>query len=136
MTKVLYTLNASCRHPSQYFAIRQSKVPHFDLMSSITSGITTSSYTAVLFDISNGGFCPCLYLFLNIWVHNLCKNQRLEFNVTSYLRRRYHQKIFWYALVRHLVLSYLSFTQIMFLKVYKQIREKGGQLAEKSWINK
>ena len=27
MTKVLYALNASCRHPTQYFAISQSKVP-------------------------------------------------------------------------------------------------------------
>jgi hypothetical protein len=49
--KVLYALNASCRHSTQYFAVSQSKVPHFDLMSSITSGITTSpktdSYTAV-----------------------------------------------------------------------------------------
>ena len=42
MTKVLYTLNASCRHPTQYFAISQSKVPRFDLMSSITSGNYTS----------------------------------------------------------------------------------------------
>ena len=39
MTKVLYALNASCRHPTQYFDISQSKVPHFDVMSSITTGL-------------------------------------------------------------------------------------------------
>ena len=52
ITKVLYALNASCRHPTQYFAISQSKVPKFYLMSAITTGINTSphktgSYTAV-----------------------------------------------------------------------------------------
>ena len=51
MMKVLYTLNASCRHPTQVFAISQSKVPCFDLMLSITTGHYTSpqnrSYTDV-----------------------------------------------------------------------------------------
>ena len=38
MMKVLYTLNASCRHPTQHFAMSQSKGPHFDL--------TTGHYTS------------------------------------------------------------------------------------------
>ena len=42
MTKVLYTLNAHCRHPTQHFAISQSKVPQNDLMSSLTTGHYTS----------------------------------------------------------------------------------------------
>ena len=42
MTKVLYILNASCRHPTQHFTISQSKVPHFDLMSLLTTGHYTS----------------------------------------------------------------------------------------------
>ena len=37
MTKVLYTLNASCTHPTQHFAVSQSKVPRNDLMSSLTT---------------------------------------------------------------------------------------------------
>ena len=49
MKKVLYTLNASCWHPTQYFAVSQSKVPPFDLMSSITSGITTSPQNRFLY---------------------------------------------------------------------------------------
>ena len=32
MTKVLYTSNASCKAPTQYFVVSQSKVPRFDLM--------------------------------------------------------------------------------------------------------
>ena len=42
MTKVLYAFNASCSHPTQYFAISQKKVPRFDLMSSLNAGINTS----------------------------------------------------------------------------------------------
>ena len=49
MTKVLYTLNASCRHPTQHFAISQSKVPHFDLMSSLTTGHYTSPQNRFLY---------------------------------------------------------------------------------------
>ena len=49
MTKVLYTLNASCRHPTQYFGIGQSKVPRFDLMLSITTGINTSPQNRFLY---------------------------------------------------------------------------------------
>ena len=49
MTKVSYTSNASRRHPTQYFAVSQSKVPCFDLMSSITSGITTSPQNRFLY---------------------------------------------------------------------------------------
>ena len=49
MTKVLYALNASCRHPTHYFAISQSKVPRFDLMSSITTGINTRSQNQFLY---------------------------------------------------------------------------------------
>ena len=56
MTKVLYTLNASCRHPTQYFAVSQSKVPHFDLMSSITSGITTSPQNRFLYSRDNKNY--------------------------------------------------------------------------------
>ena len=52
---MLYALNASCRHPTHLFAISQSKVPCFELMSSITCGITTSpqfgSHTAVNFQL-------------------------------------------------------------------------------------
>ena len=39
MMKLLYTLNASCRHPTQYFAVSQSKVPRFDLISLLTTGV-------------------------------------------------------------------------------------------------
>ena len=49
MTKVLYTLNASSRHPTQYFAISQSKVPHFDLMLLITTGHYTSPQNRFLY---------------------------------------------------------------------------------------
>ena len=49
MTNVLYTSNASCRHPTQYFAVSQSKVPRFDLMLSITSGITNSPQNRFLY---------------------------------------------------------------------------------------
>ena len=49
MTKVLYTLIASCRNQSQYFAVSQSKVPHLDLMLLITSGITTSPQNRFLY---------------------------------------------------------------------------------------
>ena len=53
--KVLYALNASCRHPTQYFAISQSNVPRFDLMLLITSGITTSPQNRFLYSCGKGG---------------------------------------------------------------------------------
>ena len=46
---MLYALNASCRHQTHEFAISQSKVPRFDLMSSITSGITPSPQNRFLY---------------------------------------------------------------------------------------
>ena len=46
---MLYALNASFRHLTQYFAISQFKVPHFDLMLSINSGITTSPQNRFLY---------------------------------------------------------------------------------------
>ena len=49
MTKVLYTLNASCRQPTQHFAISQSKVPQNDLMSSLTTGHYTSPQNRFLY---------------------------------------------------------------------------------------
>ena len=55
MTKVLYTSITSCRHPTQYFAVSQSKVPRFDLMSSITSGITTSPQNRFLYSCVSKG---------------------------------------------------------------------------------
>ena len=56
MTKVLYTLNASCRHLIQYFAISQSKVPGFDLMLSITTSINTSPQNRFLYSCVIGHF--------------------------------------------------------------------------------
>ena len=49
MMKVLYTLNASCRHPTQHFAVSQSKVPRFDLMLSLTTGHYTSPQNRFLY---------------------------------------------------------------------------------------
>ena len=61
MTKVLYTLNASYRQPSQYFAISQSKVPQFDLMSSITTVINTSPQNRFLYSCD-------IFIYLSIQV--------------------------------------------------------------------
>ena len=61
MTKVLYTLNASCRHPTQHFAISQSKVTRFDLMLSLTTFHYTSPQNRFLYSYGENAY-PLAYI--------------------------------------------------------------------------
>ena len=69
MTKVSYILNASLRQPSQHFAISQSKVPHFDLMPSITTVINTSPQNRFLYSCGISFLSIYLSIYISIYLY-------------------------------------------------------------------
>ena len=112
ITKVLYALNASCRQPTQYFAISQSNVPRFDLMSSITTGINTSpqNHSCERYTI------PCNYRNSELDLRLLCGRESLKGPVPISKKDRLFERNMWRFSKKP---SPLSFFQIVYISSWK-----------------